>query len=271
VGDRSVPDRGVVEEVMHHHDRPTLAALADQLLALHRPGDPLVLVNAWDAASARAVATAGAVAIGTSSAAVAASLGTVDDDRMDVDLAFEAVRRVAAATTLPVTADLEAGYRLSADELVGRLLAAGAVGCNLEDTDHHDRVGEQAAAEEFASRIGDVRAAADAVGVHVVLNARIDTLVLGGSGPEALDEIAVRAQQYLAAGADCVYPIRLADPAEVAVVVAATGGRVNANVAIGTPPSALAAAGAARISIGPQGHHRAMDHLAQLAAATLAR
>ena len=95
-------------------DHATLAARAQHLLDLHRPGDPLVLVNAWDVASAAVIEHAGARAIATSSAAIAASVGEVDDDRMDVDLAFDVIRRIAGATTLPVSADIEAGYGLDA-------------------------------------------------------------------------------------------------------------------------------------------------------------
>ena len=249
-------------------DRSTLVALADQLRSLHRPGDPLVLVNAWDAASARAIAGAGARVIATSSAAIAAGLGEPDDDCMDVDLVFDVISRIGAAASVPVTADIEAGYGLEADELVARLLAAGAVGCNVEDSDHR-RPGEQVAADAFAERLAGIREAADAVGVHVVLNARIDTFLLGGSGPAAVDDVVARGRRYLAAGADCVYPIRLVDPAVVAELAGALGGPLNANVAPGAAISALAGAGAARVSVGPRGQHVAMERLAVFAAEVL--
>src|SRR5215217_2398988 len=249
-------------------DRSTLVALADQFLALHRPGDPLVLVNAWDAASARAIAGAGARVIATSSAAVAAGLGEPDDDCMDVDLVFDVIRRISSATSLPVTADVEAGYRLEPDELIARLLAAGAVGCNVEDSDHR-RPGEQVAADAFAERLAGIREAADAVGVHVVLNARIDTFLLGGTGSDAVDDVLARGRRYLAAGADCVYPIRLVDPAVVAVLAPALGGPLNVNVAPGGAISELAGAGAARVSVGPRGQHVAMERLGAFAAEVL--
>ena len=249
-------------------DRSTLVALADQFLALHRPGDPLVLVNAWDAASARAIAGAGARVIATSSAAVAAGLGEPDDDCMDVDLVFDAIRRIGSATSLPVNADIEAGYRLEPDELIARLLAAGAVGCNVEDSDHR-RPGEQVAADAFAERLAGIREAADAIGVHVVLNARIDTFLLGGTGSDAVDDVLARGRRYLAAGADCVYPIRLVDPAVVAVLAPALGGPLNVNVAPGGAISELAGAGAARVSVGPRGQHVAMERLGAFAAEVL--
>jgi Phosphoenolpyruvate phosphomutase len=163
-------------------DRATLGDLARHLRDLHCPGDPLILVNAWDVASALVVQGAGARAIATSSAAIAASTGEPDDDSMDVEVVFEVIRRIATATSLPVTADIEAGYGLDAVRLVDRLLDAGAVGCNVEDSDHR-RPGAQVASEVFAERLAAIRAAAGAAGVDIVLNARIDTFLLGGSGP----------------------------------------------------------------------------------------
>src|SRR5437764_15300934 len=110
---------------------------AQTLRALHRGSRPLLLPNVWDVASAQAVARAGFPVIATSSHAVAASLGFPDSDVMPADAAFDAVARIASSVHLPVTADLDAGYGLPAADFVQRLLDAGAVGCNLEDTDHH--------------------------------------------------------------------------------------------------------------------------------------
>ncbi|GAA2702527.1 hypothetical protein GCM10010429_07610 [Micromonospora olivasterospora] len=113
----------------------TLVEQADTLCTLHKPGDPLVLPNAWDAGSARAVAAAGFPAVATSSSAVAESLGYADGEATPVDEMLAAVARIARAVPVPVTADLERGYGLRPTELVERLLSAGAVGCNLEDSD----------------------------------------------------------------------------------------------------------------------------------------
>jgi len=249
-------------------DRSALAAPARHLLELHVPGDPLVLVNAWDAASAAVVERAGARAVATTSAAIAASLGEPDDDCMPVDLVFDVVRRIARATSLPVTADVEAGYGLAADELVARLLDAGAVGCNVEDSDH-DRPGEQVDAVVFAGRITAIRDAASAAGVPIVVNARIDTLLLSGPGPGALDDVRTRARLYAEAGADCVYPIRLTDPAVVAELTASLARPLNANLAPGASPAGLARAGAARVSVGPTAHRDAMGRLEAFATVLL--
>ena len=118
-------------------DVTDLAAHAAHLRALHRGPELLLLANAWDVSSARVVEAAGFPAVATSSHAVADIAGEADHDSMGADAAFASVARIAKAVTVPVTADIEAGYGLDADELVARLLDAGAVGCNLEDTDHH--------------------------------------------------------------------------------------------------------------------------------------
>src|SRR6478735_10391774 len=112
-----------------------LAARADALRALHRPGAPLVLRNAWDAASAKAL-VADAPALATTSVGVAEALGFADGGHIPADQAFAALERIVAAVDVPVTADCEAGYGLDPHAFVAGLLGAGAVGCNLEDTDH---------------------------------------------------------------------------------------------------------------------------------------
>jgi 2-methylisocitrate lyase-like PEP mutase family enzyme len=110
-----------------------LAERANTLRDLHTDPRPLVLPNAWDVASARLVVNGGFPAVATSSGAITAALGFEDNDSMPVDEAFGAIARISRSVSVPVTADIEAGYGLSARELIGRLLDAGAVGCNLED------------------------------------------------------------------------------------------------------------------------------------------
>src|SRR5262245_3425982 len=126
-------------------------SLVETLRSLHVPGSPVVLPNVWDAASAGLVAGAGFPAIATSSSAVGTSLGPGDGERMTADEALAVVARVASAVSVPVTADLEAGYGLEPADLAERLLAAGAVGCNLEDTDRPS--GVVGASETSAARI----------------------------------------------------------------------------------------------------------------------
>jgi 2-methylisocitrate lyase-like PEP mutase family enzyme len=224
-----------------------LAERAEALRRLHTGPRPLVLPNAWDVASARAVVKTGFPVVATSSGAIAATLGYEDDDSMPVNEAFGVIARLTRAVSVPVTADVEAGYRLSPEDLIARLLDAGAVGCNLEDTNHHGSGGLVDAGEQ-AERLHAVRQAATRSRVDVVLNARIDVLRLEGDRRKLFEEAVRRARLYLEAGADCVFPIRLADDEAIGEFVRRVEGPVNV-VAAGAPPLArLAKLGVARIS-----------------------
>jgi 2-methylisocitrate lyase-like PEP mutase family enzyme len=235
-------------------DRARLRQLGAELRRLHDGPATLVLPNAWDAASARLVERAGFGAIATTSSGVNASLGYADGDVVPPDEMFAAVRRIAAAVGLPLTADLEGGYGLPAGELVERLLDAGGVGLNLEDTRRGGASGADPLIEpeRQAERLAAVRAAADAAGVPIVLNARIDVF-LRRSGPLApmVEEALDRAHQYVAAGADCVFPIFIADDDAIARFVAEAGAPVNVLLRPGVPPLArLVQLGVRRVSLG---------------------
>ena len=222
------------------------AELAERLRSLHG-SPPLLLANGWDAASARLVEEVGFPAVATSSAAVAAVHGADDADAMHPDVAFGALAEIAAAVSVPVTADVEAGYGLDPDAFAGRLLAAGAVGCNLEDSDHHGG-GVLVPAEAQAERLAAIKQAARGRGVDIVLNARVDTYLRGVDDP--LAETIRRGRLYREAGADCVYPIFLADLGAIRELVAELG-PVNVLLRPGGPTVAeLAGAGVARISVG---------------------
>lgn len=203
------------------------AESAEALRRLHRPGDPLVLPNVWDAAGARLVRDAGFAAVATSSGAVAESLGFADQEGTPPDEMFAAVGRIAASVPIAVTADLESGYGLAPDEFIDRMLAADVVGCNIEDSVHP--AGVLADPAEHAERLAGIRSAASRVGVDIVLNARVDVFLPGklDSGvspiPEALDRI----RRYADAGADCVYPIGLTDPDTIRTIVDASPVPVN--------------------------------------------
>jgi len=151
------------------------------------------------------------------------------------------VARVARVVDVPVTADMEAGYGLEPDELAGRLLDTGAVGLNLEDSDHGNR-SALVPVERHAERIAALKRAGD-----VVVNARVDVHLRGGSTDEAL----ARAAAYRDAGADCVYPIALGDEAALEAFVARAGVPVNALwTRDAPPPGRLAELGVARVSVG---------------------
>jgi 2-methylisocitrate lyase-like PEP mutase family enzyme len=246
--------------------RTSLATAARQLRSMHQPGNPLVLVNAWDAATARRVVAAGGRAVATSSAAIAGSLGLLDDPSAPVDPLFDAIHRIASAVEVPVTADVLDGYGLEPAELIDRLLGAGAVGCNIEDSDHA-RPGQLLPAGEVAGRLEAVRSAAAGAGVNIVINARVDSYL--HNGPEATPDVVDRARAYLAAGADCIYPVRLTDPRTVTDLVDRLGAPINANLAGSVAVGDLAAAGASRISIGPAAFHAALASFDTIASGML--
>jgi 2-methylisocitrate lyase-like PEP mutase family enzyme len=219
---------------------------AEKLRKLHIPGNPLVLPNAWDAASARMVEDAGFAAVATSSAATAATLGYDDGEAAPVAEVLAAATRIARAVSVPVTVDFERGYRLPPAELVERFAATGAVGLNLEDS--NPSTGEMIDPSEQADFLAAVRSAAVSLDVDLVINARIDSF-LRGEGSDQLTSTITRATQYLAAGADCIYPIAVRDPAAIQALVAGIQGPIN------TGPTqniqSLAALDVARISYGP--------------------
>jgi 2-methylisocitrate lyase-like PEP mutase family enzyme len=249
-------------------DIARLDAAARRLRELHQIGRPLLLVNVWDAAGARAVIAAGSPAVATSSVAMAAARGGSDANR-DREAAFAQLRQISSGVDVPVTADLEGGYDLAPGDLVDALLDAGAVGCNIEDTDH--ATGDTLLdAEAHAVYLAAIRAAADGRGVGIVLNARIDAIIRHPQRDPAaaMNEVLRRARLYLDAGADCLYPISLRDPALVAQVVKELDRPVNVNPS--DPLAALAAAGAARISLGGGVHNWMMGELERRARLLLA-
>ncbi|MGP3688242.1 isocitrate lyase/PEP mutase family protein [Streptomyces sp. IBSNAI002] len=230
-------------------NNPDLTELAAGFTALHTPARPLALANAWDVASARVVEAAGAPAVATTSAGVAWSLGSPDGDSLARDRALDLIARVAAAVSVPVTADIESGFGAdpaAVAETVAGVLAAGAVGINIED-------GTRAAAEH-AERIAAARSAADSAGVPLYINARIDTYLkgLGDPGPAArLDETLARAAAYLRAGATGVFVPGVTDPATVARLAQGIDAPLNVLVGPGAPSVAeLGALGVARVSLG---------------------
>jgi 2-methylisocitrate lyase-like PEP mutase family enzyme len=113
-----------------------LQSRCDLLRSLHRPGDPLLLPNAWDVATARAVVAAGFPVVATTSGGVAAALGYEDHEGAPGDEMLAAAARICRGVEVPVTVDAEAGYGMEPAEVVDALRSAGAAGCNLEDSDY---------------------------------------------------------------------------------------------------------------------------------------
>jgi 2-methylisocitrate lyase-like PEP mutase family enzyme len=254
---------------------------ARRLRAMHAGPQPLILPNVWDPVSGRSFAEAGFAAVATSSSAIAATLGYVDG-QTPADEMFAAVARIAASVSVPVTADIEAGYGLPPAELVRRLADCGVAGCNLEDSDPVTRtlIDPVRQAEFLAA----VRAEA---GLDLVINARIDVYLrpiaagaaagagdgdgaraggrglgdgaaAGTDGRDPVTAAAVaRAGAYLAAGADCIYPI-LVRPEALPELVRRISGPVNVLYMPRGPSFAhLAALGVARITFGGGLHARA--------------
>ena len=238
----------------------------ETLRALHRrrsPGDPLVLPGPWDAASARVFVEAGFPALATPSAGVAASLG-YEDGQTPADEMFAAVARIVRAVDVPVSADIEGGYGIPPTELVERLLETGAVGCNLEDSAD----GALKDPREHADWLAEVRhAAAD----RLFVNARIDTFIRppDAADPKQAAERAIeRAALYVAAGADCVYPIGA--PTDVLPLLrSGIQGPINVHGTVtgdGPSPTELGELGATRITFGPGLQRRSAQALRDIAA-----
>src|SRR5262245_28850842 len=210
-----------------------LRSRCDALRSLHRPGDPLLLPNAWDVATARAVVAAGFPVVATTSGGVAATLGYEDHEGAPGQEMLAAAARIARGVEVPVTVDAEAGYGMEPAELVAALQSMGAAGCNLEDSDYV--AGSLRDPGRHAEWLAAVRRAASDDGYELVINARVDVFLAGflaGAGPGTQDELVPdalrRASAYLEAGADCVYPIALWERDPLHRFMSDVGGPVNA-------------------------------------------
>ncbi|MEO7062796.1 MAG: isocitrate lyase/phosphoenolpyruvate mutase family protein [Dokdonella sp.] len=239
-------------QAMHLITTPQTAK-AQHFRQMHDRSHVLLLPNAWDAGSARVFAGAGALAIATTSAGVAWSLGYADGEKTPLDEVLAATARIARAVELPVTADIESGYGATADTVadsVREFIASGIVGVNIEDGLHAPRA--LRSIEDGVTRIRAARAAADQAGIPIVINARIDTYMLefGDSAQVRFDETVRRGHAYLAAGADCVYPIGLADGAILENLVRTLNVPINVAARPGLPDVAeLERLGIARVSL----------------------
>ncbi|MBV8786867.1 MAG: isocitrate lyase/phosphoenolpyruvate mutase family protein [Mycobacterium sp.] len=230
----------------------TPAQRATTLLKLHRPGDPVVLPTVWDAWSARLATGAGFVALTVGSHPMADSIGKLDNEGMAFDDVLTRVAQITTAVDVPVSVDIESGYGQPADRLIEGLLSVGAVGLNIEDTVHSE--GKRLrSADEHAELVGALRAAADAAGVHVVVNARTD-LFLRQDGDESdrVERAVARLNKAAAAGADVLYPVGRHDPDTLRRLTTELILPVNA---IALPdqddPASFGPLGVGRISFGP--------------------
>jgi 2-methylisocitrate lyase-like PEP mutase family enzyme len=233
-----------------------LQSRCDLLRSLHRPGDPLLLPNAWDVATAKAVVAAGFPVVATTSWGVAATLGYDDEERAPADEMLGLAERIAKSVDVPVTIDAEAGYGMRPAELVAALRDAGAAGCNLEDSEWPD--GSLRDPDRHAEWLSAVRETSLEQGYPLVINARIDVFfhpfLADEGGPQQgfVTEAVRRATTYLEAGVDCVYPICLWEMNALRRFMAEVSGPVNIAREPQAPSIAeLSALGVARVSWGP--------------------
>jgi 2-methylisocitrate lyase-like PEP mutase family enzyme len=249
---------------------------AGDFRALHVPGRPLILFNVWDPGSAKAVAGAGAKALATGSWSVASACGYQDGEQVPLDLVIDNLRRIAGATELPVSIDIESGYGKTPEDVartIGRTLGAGAVGCNLEDSFPEN--GELRETAEQVKRIRQARAAAEAAGIPYFINVRTDVFFRGAAGgahdAAMVRSAAERARAYAGAGADGLFAPGLTDLGLISSLVEASPLPLNVMFSEKTPAiSSLAQAGVARVSHGPGPYLAAMKRLAELAREAMA-
>ena len=233
---------------------PNQREKAEALRSLHRGPNILVLPNAWDVASAKIVEAAGFSAIATTSAGIANALGYPDGQRIPLVEMLAAVERIARATNLPVTADLEAGYGCRAEDaprLATALVATGAVGLNLEDGTGDPghpfkKIGQQ------VEEIRAIRAVADETGIPLVINARTDLYwTLAGGAAERFAHAVERCLAYRDAGADCLFVPGLRDVETIRALVEQIGAPLNLLAAPGLPSvPELQRLGVRRLSFG---------------------
>ena len=241
---------------------------AEAFRALHHQARALVLPNAWDVPSARVFEDAGFPAVATSSAGVMVSHGYRDGETMPRRELVAAVRRIAERLSIPLSADVVAGFGRTPRDVattVREVLRAGAVGVNIEDLVPSSE-GELYPVDVQVRRLASVRAAGEALGIPLVINARTDAFRHApGDGDERLRAAIERALAYRDAGADCVYPMGLTEARSIATFVDTLRCPVNVMVRRGLPPLAeLERLGVKRVSFGPSASYATMGLLKRI-------
>ena len=250
-------------------DTKTQQQYAETFHNLHRKGEPLILFNAWDVATAKAIAKT-SPAVATSSAAIASALGFADGEDVPFDMLTGLVSRITAAVSVPVSIDLESGYGDTPDaaaECAAKILKAGAIGINIEDGLSGGKR-QLVSPEQHAAKIKAVRDIAQKFGIHLFINARTDLFLRKfGSPDECLNEAVRRAKAYADAGADGIFVPGLTDLASIEKLAQLTPLPVNIMVTQGVPQIPdLASVGVRRVSLGPWPMMAAMRVIEQAAA-----
>jgi 2-methylisocitrate lyase-like PEP mutase family enzyme len=247
---------------------------AEDFRALHRKGHILVLPNAWDVASARAFENAGFPAVATSSAGMMVSLGYPDGEIIDRSEFVQVIKRIAKVLTVPLSVDVVAGFGENPDQVVAtvrEVVKAGSVGINIEDFLHAEK--RLFTVENQVEKLRALKKLSQSLNIPVVINARTDALRYAeGDEPTRLKEAIRRAITYRDAGADCVYPMGLTDPAPIATFVKALNFPTNVMVRKGLPSvTELERLGVARVSFGPSASYAAMGLLKRISRDVLER
>jgi 2-methylisocitrate lyase-like PEP mutase family enzyme len=241
---------------------------AEDFRSLHRGKHILLLPNGWDVPSSRVFEDAGFPAVATSSAGMMVSLGYPDGEVMDRQEMVSAVRRIAKVLSVPLSADVVAGFGDTPKEVaatVRSVIEAGAIGINIEDFVHATK--ELYAVEKMVEKLKAIKALGESMRIPLVINARTDALRFAPGDQESkLKEAIRRGLAFRDAGADCVYPMGLTDAATISVFVKALNFPVNVMVRRGLPPiKELERLGVARLSFGPTASYAAMGLLKRAA------
>jgi 2-methylisocitrate lyase-like PEP mutase family enzyme len=237
---------------------------AETFRRLHDRKKVLILPNAWDVASARLFEESGFPAVATSSAGMMVSLGYPDGERIPRKEFVSAIERIARALAVPLTADVVRGFGRTPKDVgdtVNAVVQAGAVGINIEDSDHETK--QLVALDDQLRRLEVLTGLRESGGVPFVINARTDALLFGsGDAEKRLEEAIRRGLAYRDAGADCVYPMGLTDAPSIGAFVRALDHPVNVMVRKGLPPiPELQKLDVARVSLGPSASYAAMGLL----------
>jgi 2-methylisocitrate lyase-like PEP mutase family enzyme len=241
---------------------------AEDFRALHHGKQILILPNAWDVPSARVFENEGFPAVATSSAGLMVSLGYPNGQVISRDEYVSAVQKIAHVLSIPLSADIVAGFGETPREVlatVKAVLEAGAIGINIEDFAHATK--KLFPVEGQVEKLKTIRKIGETTGIHLVVNARTDAFRFAPGEEEArLREAIRRAMAYRDAGADCVYPMGLVDAASIRVFVQALDFPTNVMVRKGLPRvDELERLGVARVSFGPSASYAAMGLLKRAA------
>ena len=228
---------------------------AEKFLSLHKSESMLLLPNIWDPIGARVLEAKGFPAVATASAAISASLGFKDGEKIKFLTHLEIIKRIASSVQIPVTADIESGYASDLPQLkenINLLIDAGAVGINLEDS-----VGKEGIlryVDEQAERISAVRETAEKKGIPLVINVRTDCFLRKEEKvlDKLISEAIKRAEAYIRVGGDCFYPVGVLDLETVKVLRREIKSPINIlGSAKSVPLNTLQELGINRVSFGP--------------------